>query len=151
MCSVTNHSERNNRVRFSDRSFMLRYDVLDAEGSSSWYSLEETRAFKQSLISDAVRLRNLVASAPNWTALSEEDVHEMVDLETFLSRSRARRAHARVRSHVALVVAEQASQAGGAAGDRSEERLSMVAQISSRPSRERAHVAWRRSSVNLRT
>lgn len=133
---------RDNRVSFSALSSVARYAADEAEESTftPWYTPEETRDFKQRMLSDAVRLRDLLrASASNGGAapLSEEDLHETVGLEKFLSPSRVRRDRARIRSHLEAVVAEQESQARS--GVRSSKRLSMVAQNSSQLSRERAH------------
>lgn len=122
------------QVRFSDTNLSYAAFIPSLEESThAWFSENELISFRQRMRSDIARLRNRMRVA-GWM-LTEEEIYESIGIEDFLSPTMAARVHEQRQSHVQTVIAEQAPRAQGG----NQLHLSIVAQNSSRLSRERAH------------
>ena len=123
------------QVSFAQVAQLCLVPQDEVESTTKWYSQEQQSSFRQQMLNDIRRMRNVAAdnAVPDY---------EYVGIETLLSRELVRLVNAKRRHHIATVLAEQRSHQGQI----DEERLCQVSRKSSWWSCEYAHILAKNAS-----
>ncbi len=117
-------------VTFSEFSELFYYHIpCDYDKSATWYSSNDRRGFRQTLIDNARHASREINDLQHGDVLTHEQQSKCIGIEIFLSYGVARCAQQAKRAHIAAILLEQRTQKQNGILDI--ERLSMVSQIRS--------------------
>ena len=123
------------RVRFSQFSQMTMIPKEDDQKKSKWFSKQEQRRFRQAVLNDTRRIRDLLQNTPPQE-ITQDELFECVGIENFLSRDLAQQVLRKKRAHVDAILLVQRGHHLGT--NKKDEEVSHTSKISSQWACERA-------------
>mmetsp|Transcript_17023 Transcript_17023/g.27658 ORF Transcript_17023/g.27658 Transcript_17023/m.27658 type:complete len:178 (-) Transcript_17023:179-712(-) len=131
------------RVRFSEYSQLSVIPKDDTK--SKCFSRQEQRLFRQAVLADTLRLRNLFQNT-SPEMITQDDLYECVGIESYLSQDLARHVVQKKRAHVDAVLSAQRANRGAC----SNEKISHTSKHTSRWARKRAEKLAKGYATQLR-